>query len=558
MMELLAVLERPAETRQLVARDRRRPAGDDLIVIDEGEADRLRPACKAGDMVCPVGECPHPALSTRGGTRRDHFFHLNGRRDSHGPERLAHQLGKAKIARWARGRHAGLDVQVEATIETGQRADVLITSPASGARLAIEIQCSPLTAAAWRARHELYLAAGVCAQWLWWNQPPHLGAARGEQHARPGIAREPSLLEAVRNAGLEWIWFDPGAEVLAAALDDTRLARPLRCPAGGWWGKHVGMVAFTLADCALTEHGLTAPVLERLAAERDRLADEDAARTAREAAERQAAEHAARRAFQAALATLPAADDPAVIRLLEDIVDGGAVLGVGVCEALLRLQTVRYPGTVGAPADTNGLGDLLERAARDLGVRSLPPDIADRALRALRTGGWIDANRIAGSWDAPPGSELARRRLETRARPQATATPSPRPPQPRGVPPRQRRPDPSPGEVADGGCSAHRQISDRGPRLALIEAREQRGPAGSRLVLEHLLVCERCRRHPWGAALSYPLAADLTHAAIKIPADAGAQRLRALTPEEAQRLHDHLVRQPPPATSDCGDDLAES
>ena len=120
--------------------------------------------------------------------------------------------------------------------------------------------------------------------------------------------------------------------------------------------------------------------------------------------------------------------------MLEDIADGGRVLGDGVCEGLLRLQMVRYPRTVGAPADPDRLWDLLERAARELGVQLLPLDVADRAVRALNTSGWIDANCIAGSWDAPPGSDLARRRLEMRARPRPARTPSPPRPRPRSVP----------------------------------------------------------------------------------------------------------------------------
>ena len=170
-LRLLAILGYPAETRQVVARDRRAPPGSDLVVIAQDDAAALRPACRVGQLVCHIDDCVTPAISTRGGQRRDHFFHLRAGGQDHGPERFAHQHSKAVLAAWAAERHPHLDVRVEARVETGQRADILLSSPTSGARLAIEMQCCALTEAEWCRRTRGYSDAGIEVQWLWWNRP---------------------------------------------------------------------------------------------------------------------------------------------------------------------------------------------------------------------------------------------------------------------------------------------------------------------------------------------------------------------------------------------------
>jgi competence CoiA-like predicted nuclease len=55
-------------------------------------------------------------------------------------------------------RHPQLEVVIDASGRDGQRADILVTSPRSGKRLAIEMQCSPLTDAERRHRHDSYAA----------------------------------------------------------------------------------------------------------------------------------------------------------------------------------------------------------------------------------------------------------------------------------------------------------------------------------------------------------------------------------------------------------------
>ena len=406
-LRLLTSLGYPAETRQLVARDRRAPPGSDLVVIARGDADALRPACRVGRLVCPIDDCVRPAISTRGGQRRDHFFHLRAGGQDHGPERLAHQHSKAVLAGWAAERHPHLDVRVEARVETGQRADVLLRSPTSGARLAIEMQCSALTEAEWCRRTRGYSDAGIAVQWLWWNHPPHLRRAVGAHRADPAVARRPALLDVVREHGREWLWFDPGRGVLGAAVDDVRFARPLGAVAAGWYGRHVAVVPLLLSDCSLTATGLAHPTLRELARLRANFAAHD--RAVADSATRRAHER-----FAAEVARLPTPVPPSVTALLSDVADGGNVLAGDVRDGTLGLAAIACAGRIGCAAHPGALRLHLELVAETLTTAAIPADVLDRTAAALRRSGFVVGDTVVGSIDVPPGSDGATVRLRRR------------------------------------------------------------------------------------------------------------------------------------------------
>ena len=399
-LRLLTILGYPAETRQLVARDRRAPPGGDLVVIAEGDADALRPACRAGQLVCPIDDCVTPAISARGGQRRDHFFHLRAGGQEHGPERLAHQHAKAVLSAWAGARHPHLDVRVEARVETGQRADVLLRSPTSGARLAIEMQCGALTAAEWCRRTRGYTDAGIAVQWLWWNHPPHLRRAVGAQRGDEGVARRPALLDVVLEHGREWLWFDPGRGVLGAAVDDVRFAGPLGTAAMRWYGRHVAVVPLLLSDCSLTAAGLAHPTLRELARLR-------ASFTAHDRAVADSWTRDAHERFAADLARLQTPLHSSVIALLSDIPDGGDVVAGDVCDGTMRLAAIGCAGRIGSAAHPAALRLHLELVAETLTTTAIPAGALDRVAGALRRSAFIAGDIVIGSIDVPPGSDGA-------------------------------------------------------------------------------------------------------------------------------------------------------
>ena len=176
---------------QVFARDTRLPPESPLVYLNRGEAPILRPEARSGALVCPIEGCPSPSLTTRGGSRRDHFAHLRG---GHARETLAHHTAKHLIARWLRPLlPAGASCVVDHDeVETGQRPDVLVTFD-SGMQIAYEVQFAGLTPSEWLRRHRGYRDNGVRDVWLFggsrYLQTPRVQlAAEGELRLTPVLS----------------------------------------------------------------------------------------------------------------------------------------------------------------------------------------------------------------------------------------------------------------------------------------------------------------------------------------------------------------------------------
>lgn len=117
-----------AERRQLWARDLRLPPEAPLTYLEAGAAAKLRADCQAGYLVCPIPDCRSPRLSTRSGSRRDHFFHVARTGVSHVPESWLHYTAKHLVGWWLRVRYPEVAVRVDdLAVDNGQRPDVFAT-----------------------------------------------------------------------------------------------------------------------------------------------------------------------------------------------------------------------------------------------------------------------------------------------------------------------------------------------------------------------------------------------------------------------------------------------
>lgn len=151
------------DTRQVYARDRRRPLDAPLVFMPDGEADRFRQDAWDGHLICPVPGCPYPALFTRHGEdRRDHFVH------AHAPE-LHHKefpttVTQQILHRWAASLDPRLEVLDQQTI-AGVPVTVLVRSP-SGNSVALCYTSGVLGAEAWEAQHAALESQGVAGVWL--------------------------------------------------------------------------------------------------------------------------------------------------------------------------------------------------------------------------------------------------------------------------------------------------------------------------------------------------------------------------------------------------------
>lgn len=212
--DVVARFSGPEERRQLFARDLRGAQDAELVFIPEDGAEGVREACRAGYLVCPVADCPDPRYIAKGGSRRHHFAHHGGA-GGHAPESFYHQVGKQLLAAHIRKRQPQAEVAVEGHVENGQVADVLVRSPLSGRRYAFELQYSPLTVEAWRARHEGYRALGIIDCWVFGHTPPHLRAAAG---AGLGFVALTPLAMELFHQGLPVIFLNPDEQAVATAL----------------------------------------------------------------------------------------------------------------------------------------------------------------------------------------------------------------------------------------------------------------------------------------------------------------------------------------------------
>lgn len=66
-------LEARGETAQVFALPT--DGTQELLYLEQGAAEVVRERAKAGQLIGPIPDCPEPALTTVGGTRRHHFRH---------------------------------------------------------------------------------------------------------------------------------------------------------------------------------------------------------------------------------------------------------------------------------------------------------------------------------------------------------------------------------------------------------------------------------------------------------------------------------------------------
>lgn len=263
------------ETRQLYALDQRSRR---IVHIEDGQAESLRPDCRAGHLICPIEGCESRAFTTYGGTqKRHHFKHLHRGAAAHGPESYYHQLGKALLGQRLRDRHPEARVVVDQeALDNGQRPDVLVHFP-DGRRFGFELQYSPLIGEEFERRHRGYVEQGVVDVWLLGHLPPHLRPPRDSSFM---VDLGPLAL-AIHAAGQPIRFFNPDERKIATVLCESGLFSRF---------SRVGELGYDdLELCEIRGNAFWAPTDDVEAVAR-------VAREAKEATERQAREAQAARA----------------------------------------------------------------------------------------------------------------------------------------------------------------------------------------------------------------------------------------------------------------------
>jgi len=191
-----------------------------LLRIGPGQADALRVRAKSGELVCPVGDCPSPTLTTRRGYTTaagtnvsDGFRHRVAPTPAHEPESQLHITGKLVVALWL-GCTGWSDVQLERHDTQAHRTPDVSASRA-GRKLAVEVQYAQLTVDQWSQRTNDLTSAGFDVLWLWGKRRPP-----GERSMMiPTSAVHAEMLR----RRLPIVWFDPETDAFGTSAGVRKL-----------------------------------------------------------------------------------------------------------------------------------------------------------------------------------------------------------------------------------------------------------------------------------------------------------------------------------------------
>lgn len=150
--------------------------GRERLIAPRTEPATARDLSRRRELRCPA--CAATVIFRAGARKLAHFAHLPGadcpleRDPDTAPESETH-LG-LKLALYDRlAAIPGAIVELEAALPgAGRRADLLFTL--GDRRLAVEVQCSAISGAAWRERHDAYRAAGIADAWILAGPPPEV------------------------------------------------------------------------------------------------------------------------------------------------------------------------------------------------------------------------------------------------------------------------------------------------------------------------------------------------------------------------------------------------
>ncbi|MBD8059016.1 hypothetical protein IC607_08550 [Cellulomonas sp. JH27-2] len=258
---LIAAFNADADTRMVWATER--ADRSQVVYLDDGTAEQMRQRTKSS-LACIVPECDIPLTTHARKTKRDGFAHL-GRVDDalHCAESLMHQQAKAVIVSWLRARYPHVRIDPEVLLVNGERRpDVYAENPATGNKLAFEVQYSALTIAEWDRRHQWYAEHDIVDVWVF----GHVGPQRRRPRTLDTDVVTNALQEHLLAKGELLWWVEPTAGIIATpymtAFDETTghtynaLPREHR--------RDLSFELSALAESWLTAKGFRTPALIRM------------------------------------------------------------------------------------------------------------------------------------------------------------------------------------------------------------------------------------------------------------------------------------------------------
>lgn len=168
--------------------------GRERLIAPKVPGDHLRALSRRRELRCPA--CDAEVIYRAGARKIAHFAHRPGadcpleRDPDTGPESETHLAIKLRLFDRL-STVPGALVELEAALPgAGRRADLLLSM--GGRRLAVEVQCSSISGASWRERHETYRAAGIADVWILAGPPPDAAVIPASpRHGLPASFRLP-------------------------------------------------------------------------------------------------------------------------------------------------------------------------------------------------------------------------------------------------------------------------------------------------------------------------------------------------------------------------------
>lgn len=245
--------------------------------LPEGQAAELREFTKSS-LRCTHPDCT-AAISTRGGTKRDHFFHVSSPMHETGRESEFHLAGKAMLAHWAASRIPdGATVCEEHTVKDPdtqrvRRADVMVTGR-SGRMVAYEVEYKSYAVEAWRAKQADYSTHGIVCAWLIGHTRIRLASGPSDLVGLGETAvRVPELAAQIARAGYPLLVVNPATRQVGTLAGDVYFSVRFRGHDTVAW-----IAVDHLDDCEFSPHGgIITPTLRRIAAAEEAAARERAA-----------------------------------------------------------------------------------------------------------------------------------------------------------------------------------------------------------------------------------------------------------------------------------------
>jgi hypothetical protein len=198
----------------------RRDTGEP-VYLAEGKADAMRATAKQ-HLRCPHPDCTDE-ISTRGGKKRDHFFHVNTTPHESGRESEFHLAAKAMLAQWLTDQVPdGAMVAEERSVKDpatalDRRPDVLVTGR-TGRRVAFEVEYKSWAVESWEQKQADLEDAGIVTLWLFGHT--RVRCAPGT-HSGPQEVCVPTIVAEIARRGLPVALINPVTREIGTLIHRT-------------------------------------------------------------------------------------------------------------------------------------------------------------------------------------------------------------------------------------------------------------------------------------------------------------------------------------------------